>query len=98
MKYMIKKKFLSLVFASLFLSACTSTQLKITQNELFQGYPCLDNCVNFQSGYESARDQYFVRDSQCYNLPKTNQLGCLSYMHEYHLLHDQPQGYSFGSR
>jgi hypothetical protein len=88
-------KILTLVIAALMLSSCTASSFKVSYDQLYQGYPCQDNCLGFQSGYEIARDQNFKEENACQNLPKINRLGCLSYMHEYHLIHDQPEGYNF---
>ena len=94
---MKKTLLISLFLASLTLASCTVSVKTISTNEIFEGYPCLDNCSGFKTGFESARDQKFTEEVKCRELPQTNRLGCLSYMHEFRLFHDQPAEYIFPS-
>ncbi len=94
MKKICQKTCIIVAF-SLFAAGCSPAKISQSPQQTYQGYPCDVRCDAFQAGFDTAKQQQFTADSQCSELNKTQHIGCLSYLHEYHLEHDQPAGYSF---
>jgi len=84
------KTIIVIAAASILLAGC-QTNPKIT-GQVFQGYPCQDNCENFIKGYEQAKNDRYTDDAQCDLVESDLRLGCLSYMREYRLLKEEPNG------
>ncbi len=91
-----QKIFLLLVplVASGIFAACTPiASVAITNN--YQGYPCGANCQQFQSGFETAQTLQFNSQAQCSSLASSEQVGCLSYLHEQSVNPTESSGYMF---
>lgn len=87
-----------LLLSAFLFGGCASTPPEISSTQLFQGYPCQDNCKDFAAGFETARNQKFTKNEQCDSVSSSLHLGCLTYIHEYKLEHEQPLGYVFPSK
>jgi len=94
MKKICQKTCIIIAF-SLLTAGCGPAKISQSSAQTYQGYPCDVRCGDFQTGFDTAKQRQFTTDAQCDELNKTHKIGCLSYMHEYRLEHDQPAGYSF---
>ena len=56
----------------------------IQANQTYKGYPCFNECADFQLGYDQATKGKFVEKSQCDNLDTKQQLGCQAYLNDLH--------------
>jgi len=73
-----------LLFTSLFLAACTvSAVMTIKPDQIYQGYPCGQDCAAFQQGFDTAAKEQFTNTLQCASLPMNQATGCQAYITEY---------------
>lgn len=79
----------TLLLISLFflLSACTSNTSPTT-DQTYQGYPCQNQCQQFQAGFDQAKEQGVKYASECTNGEDKFIVGCKAYAHEYQVEHD----------
>lgn len=77
---------------ALILSACTQVSPRsIDPDQVYQGYPCGQNCAAFQAGYEAAQAKQLSTELDCAALPIDQATGCQTYLFE--LKRSQP-GYT----
>lgn len=91
------KLLLLLIVFSLGLSGCTKAPT-ISADTMFMGYPCGDRCAQFRAGFELARDRKYTKEDQCQTIAEENQLGCLSFIHEYKVENELPPYYTFNTK
>ena len=73
-----------LLLLPLILAACTaSVAMTIKPDQIYQGYPCGQNCVSFQQGFDTAVKEKFTNSLQCAALPLPQATGCQAYITEY---------------
>jgi hypothetical protein len=70
---------------SLLLSGCTQIDPTTSFSNTYQGYPCDGRCDQFKAGFETAAARQFTQDKACSSLPQDQEIGCLSYLHEYRI-------------
>ena len=59
-------KLLTIILSSLFLTACTvATVAVIKPDQIYQGYPCGDNCPSFRKGFDGAQSIGLKDPSSC---------------------------------
>ncbi len=97
MSSLCSKIILGSVF-SLLLVGCSVTKKDQAFTNLYKGYPCNNHCGDFQAGYDAAQSNQFITDTRCDELNQTHRNGCLSYVQDYRVEHEQPGGYSFPVR
>lgn len=81
--FLDKMKLILLFIFAIFLSACTPQPLPIDSTQLYQGYPCGENCPAFKNGFETAHNRQFVSELDCAALPLDQSTGCQAYIFEY---------------
>ena len=83
MKYLFK-----LVVMSVFLSACSVALIDIpkdafAEDQIYQGYPCLDECEAFKRGFDLARKDKIQDVNQCDGSELKEITGCRVYVNEF---------------
>lgn len=68
------------------MAGCTSST-PVNLNNIYNGYPCGNNCDSFKQGYEDAKLQQFTLPEQCDKVDQSRKIGCLSYIQEYSYEH-----------
>lgn len=84
-----------LIIGTGLLAGCTSS---IPEGSTYQGYPCQQNCVAFAAGFDKAKSKPVTTPLECDSFETSQRLGCLSFLHEYQVEHDNSGGYLFPSR
>lgn len=91
----LKTPLIIILFSALLFAGCQAAVGPFVVEKTFKGYPCNGTCDQFEQGFMVAQKQAFTTDSQCETVQKPLRLGCLTYLHEYRLEHNQPAGYIF---
>lgn len=79
-----------IIVSMLAFTGCTSKTPPQNLN-IYQGYPCGNHCDAFKKGYDEAESKQLVHESGCESIEQSLKIGCLSYIHEYRIVHsDKP--------
>lgn len=85
------KRLVLLTIFVFFLSGCNqlsssiSTDQAYADDQIYMGYPCLDTCEEFETGFEWAKANQIIEAINCSGETDTEITGCKAYVTEYHI-------------
>lgn len=74
---------LSLIFSGCLIRSPAARIKPYNNTEVYQGYPCRDQCPAFKSGYDAAALEHLTHKRDCHGSIAAEVLGCQAYVTDY---------------
>lgn len=80
------KRAFGIACLGLFLAACGGPKISqegFESQQVYQGYPCLDNCSEFKAGYDTASQHKITDPDKCTGSTISEVTGCKAFAADY---------------